>query len=276
MITKPLLRPMLLAAVAASTALLSSAPVRADDTELFVGPAVTPPVNRPNIMFILDTSGSMTSTVTGSPYDPAVTYAGSCPPNRIYWRQNTGSPPSCASDQWFDASAFRCNAAMTALNTNGLTTAINAAQWRIRAPGNPNRWENIRNSQKSAPNLVECRADAGVHGDGVDSTRLRAADNTATTGAGSTRGPWNASAGNEINWSNNNTGYNYIFYTSNYLNWRYGPLGVSTRINVMKYVLGQVLDNLQGVNVGLMRYSNDTGSNNDQAAEGRSRPRGPR
>jgi type IV pilus assembly protein PilY1 len=267
MTTKPLLRPMLLAAVA-TTAVLSSAAVRADDTELFVGPAVTPPVNRPNIMFILDTSGSMTSAVIGSPYDPAVTYTGTCPPNRIYWRQNTGAPPACNSDQWFDASAFRCNAAMTALNTNGLTTALTAAQWRIRAPGSPDRWENIRTSQKSAPNLVECRADRGVHGDGIDDTRLRAADNTATSGAGATRGPWNASAANEINWANNNTGYNYIFYTSNYLNWRYGPTGVSTRLAVMQNVLNQVLDGLSGVNVGLMRYSNDTGSNNDQAAEG--------
>lgn len=265
---KPLMRLMLLAAVATVTAALPSAPARADDTELFVGPAVTPPVNRPNIMFILDTSGSMRSTVVGSGYDPAVTYAGSCPPNRIYWRRNTGTPPDCSSDQWVDASAFRCNAAMNALNTNGLTTAMTAAQWRIRAPGSPNRWENIRTNQHSVPNFVECRADRGVHGDGVDNTRLRAADNTSTSGSGSTRGPWNASSGNEINWSNNNTGYNYLFYTSNYLNWRYGPTGVSTRIDVMKNVLGQVLDNLEGVNVGLMRYSNDTGSNNDQAAEG--------
>ena len=46
----------------AFAALLTAAappPAVADDTELFVGDAVAAPAGRPNIMFILDTSGSL-------------------------------------------------------------------------------------------------------------------------------------------------------------------------------------------------------------------------
>ena len=270
--TTSLLRSIVFAAVGAATVLLTGLPARADDTEIFVGPAVTPPTNRPNIMFILDTSGSMTSTVSGEPYNPAVTYAGSCPAGRIYWRRNTGAPPACASDQWFDASAFKCAAAMPALNANGLTPTFNAAQWRIRTTLSPAPAESLgehperpeigtelrRMPCRSRRAWRRCGQHAAARGRQYRHQRYGLEHWPLEQLGGQTR-----STGRTTN-----TGWNYLFYTSNYLNWRYGPTGVTTRIDVMKSALGRVLDQLNGVNAGLMRYSNDTGSNNDQAAEG--------
>jgi type IV pilus assembly protein PilY1 len=256
-------RTLLTAALAVATLTLGMT-VHADDTELLAGPTVTPPTNRPNILFILDTSGSMDSAVTGV-YDPAITYAGACTDDKIYWRRNTGAAPSCSTDQWLTRDAFKCNAAMADLNTRGITrNTYQSAQWRTAA--NPDRWENLRTDQQAAPNWVECRADRGVHGNGIDTSKLRAAN---STNGNPSRGPWNSS--NEIDWSSNNTDRSYLFYTANYLNWYNGPTGASTRIAVMKSVLNDVLDGLSGVNAGLMRYSNNRGESGnpyDERARG--------
>ena len=69
-------------------------PALADDTELFVGDASQFPQVAPNIVFVIDTSGSMDTTVqTQAAFDAAVTYPGRCDPARVYWRSGTGSPP---------------------------------------------------------------------------------------------------------------------------------------------------------------------------------------
>jgi type IV pilus assembly protein PilY1 len=252
-------RALMTAAVAAGT-LLFGVCVHADDTELLVGPTVTPANNRPNILFILDTSGSMDSLVTAN-YDHAETYAGTCTDDKIYWRRNNGDPPDCSTAQWVYRSAFKCDIATQELNTAGYSSqSYRAAQWQPRSTGStPSRWENIRTDRHGSPNWVECRADAGIHGDGVSTTRLWAANNTSMSGTGSTRGPWNATAGNAILWNANNADRDYYFYTANYINWYNDPNGDSTRIKVMKQVLSKVLDDLSDVNAGLMRYSNNNG-----------------
>jgi hypothetical protein len=65
--------------------LMIGASAIADDTELLL---VAPdPTNTPkaNVMFILDTSGSMTSEErTIAPYNGATNYAGSCNSNNFY------------------------------------------------------------------------------------------------------------------------------------------------------------------------------------------------
>ena len=71
-------------------------PAMADDTELFVGQAAT--IADPNILFIIDTSGSMSSTLlTQGPFDSATSYTGACSASRVYWRDNTGDPPPCST-----------------------------------------------------------------------------------------------------------------------------------------------------------------------------------
>ena len=74
--------------------MLSGLPAVADDTELFVANAGQLGGAQPNILFILDTSGSMRSEVrTQDTYDPNTLYTGTCSTSRLYWRTNTGDPP---------------------------------------------------------------------------------------------------------------------------------------------------------------------------------------
>ena len=97
-------RQLATVAVAAVITLMASAPARADDTELFVGPAVTASPSRPNILFVMDTSGSMANTVQSKlPYSATTTYSGSCDAGRVYWSRPDGqgkfTPPDCDTTQ---------------------------------------------------------------------------------------------------------------------------------------------------------------------------------
>ena len=65
-------------------ALTAGAPVVADDTELLLVTPSTSQELESNILFIIDTSGSMSSVEsTNEPYDSTVSYAGDCDVNRI-------------------------------------------------------------------------------------------------------------------------------------------------------------------------------------------------
>ena len=90
--------------VGCGIALLSGAPAMADDTELLL---ITPDPRfnpKPNVMFILDTSGSMgTTETTIQPYDNTITYSGACDVNALYWT-DVDVLPICDvnNTQWID------------------------------------------------------------------------------------------------------------------------------------------------------------------------------
>ena len=139
--------------------LMATPPAYADDTEIFTGAAFAD--TQPNVLFILDTSGSMGTEVEGTAnYDPAVTYDGDCPADRIYWSSSAFDPPSCDSSYWFYASALRCDAAVTGFAAEG--------KYRDRiARFNPSsndyyrRWYSLRTDRKS--HIVELKFFGGLN-----------------------------------------------------------------------------------------------------------------
>ncbi len=171
--------------------LLIAGAAAADDSEIFTGMSNSVSIVRPNILFIFDTSGSMsTDVVTQVPFDPAATYAGSCSASRIYFRSgsNTSNPPNCSDNNSVPAVAFKCDAAVQEIATFG-NSVQRAAQWRGSGP----RWRNVNGNTGNSV-WVECEADAGVHGDGVNLAKLWPADAAI--------GPWTAISAQSINWSN--------------------------------------------------------------------------
>ena len=238
---------------AAAVVLLANTPASADDTELFVGAAVAAAPSRPNILFVMDTSGSMDTNVTTQvSFNPADTYSGSCRTDRVYWSKDN-RPPSCGTDQYVAATAFTCSAAQPNLTSSGISYVAKAARWR----SSRNRWDALSSGDNTS--WIECQADAGIHGQTDASTKKYAAD-------GSTNGPWSSNTANKIDWSR---GEPITFYSGNYLNWRASSTITRTRLEIMQEVLTTLLTNLDdNVNVGLMRYSNDTGNNDDYAAQG--------
>ena len=233
----------------------------ADDTEIFTGGASVGSGVSPNVVFIIDTSGSMSTEVLIQPvYDPGEDYPGDCGPDRVYWAKEGKDPPECDDDEWFEQSALRCQVAAGQLGSDGLSTLDFMAQWEPDDGGSidKNQWDKLDKDNKTG--YVECAADSGVHGDSAGDAEVYATDGLAN--------PWTANPALEVEWGEHDTKEEYTLYMGNYLNWTNTAMNqTSTRLDIVQDVTKNLLDNLNGVNVGLMRFSNNGGSG-DASAEG--------
>ncbi len=230
--------------------LASGTPVLADDTEILIGAQLNP--GQPNILFIIDTSGSMDSeVVVGVDYDPNAQYSGSCDEDRLFWiEEGTGTInlPDCRFNNYVQRNAFRCSTGRTVLAESG-HYRDRLAQWDTTLE--PPSWTELVRASSSEETdgsirFTECEADNGKHGD-VDGI-FYPADGAA--------GPWSSNPDDGINWDQR--GKEYTVYTGHYLNWieeSGTDTTVSTRMQVVKDVADDVLSSISGVNVGLMRFS---------------------
>src|SRR5690606_8116067 len=196
------------------------------------------------------TSGSMDTEVESQQtFDAAEAYEGGCTAGRVYWRQGTGDPPGCGTDRWFETSALRCAAAAEAFGGSGFMTD------RVgRYDATTDRWRVLDGASDA---LVECRSDAGTHGDAGGSSAVYAQD--GVTGA-----PWSDTATDQIDWT---TLDEVTLFSGNYLNWYHGPTNSSTRMEVLQNVARGLAGSINGVNVGLMRFNGDDGGRLVHAVE---------
>lgn len=225
-------------------AILFSTNSLADDTEIYANGAGTLSSARPNLVFIIDSSGSMDSdvVVATSSYDPSQTYDGSCTNDKVYWSTD-GTAPTCGTSRYITTTANKCNDSQTALSASGVGFYVaHAARYRIR--NNGDRWDTL--SQNDHSSAVECRADYGIHGNGTDTNYYPADESSG--------GPWRADDSGAINW--NNTGTTYTFYSANYLNWINGPGATTTktRLNIVKEVFANLMDGISNLNIAVMRF----------------------
>ncbi len=222
----------------AAFGLAVAAAAHADDTEVFVGQTSGgPDAARPNILFIIDTSGSMDTLVeTQAEWDPGSTFEGCYRSDALYFATGATAPP-CGSGAYVFKSVNRCAAAASALEGRG-QYAGRVLGWQ----NGPQRWEPL--DPDDGPDQVECEADRGIDGGG-SSTRLYAGNGAD--------GPWAADDSQEPAWNETVT-----LFDGNWLNWRDNPPTVMrTRLQVVKNVVNGLLDTIENANVGLMRF-NDT------------------
>ena len=230
------------AAVGAVWALTAGAPAVADDTEVFR--FAPPPGTRANVLFVIDDSISMGTNLRTQPvYDPTVIYPNEgCDRTRVYWKPGTGNPPTCSTTQWFEASALKCQRALQefALMNDGTYWDDHMAQYD---PNSGGRWRDLVATEKTR--FVECQDDGGVHGDGGAATH--AVNGTAPNAWGTST---NVSWGSRVQ---------ATLYSGNYMNWYYGPGTDRTRLDVVQTVVDNLVDTLEGVNVGLMDFNDYQG-----------------
>ena len=231
---------------------LSIADSFADDTEIYASGGSTSTNSRPNLVFIIDSSGSMDSdvTVATSSFDPSQTYDGSCTTDKIYWSSD-GTAPTCDTSRYIMTTANLCSDSQTALGASGDGFYVGQSA-RYRARNNGDRWDALsRNDHTSS---VECRADYGIHGNGVSANYYPANESAG--------GPWRADDTGAINW--NATGSTYTFYNANYLNWVNSPgtTTTKTRLNIVKEVFGNLMDSISNLNIAVMRFDNRAASEN--------------
>jgi type IV pilus assembly protein PilY1 len=233
---------------------LAAASAHADDTEIFVNQTQSAGA-QPNILLIFDTSGSMDTNVDlpKAPYDPDRNYGGSCARDVLYWRRGPGSPPACNSAQRIPLTANTCSASSVGLvglpddgdsneeeeDPAGLFSA-RLAQWDSAQ----RRWSPLNPQLGSAP--VECRNDAGKHGDRT----------AAQWAANADAGPWSGDAASEISWTGVHT---YTLYTGNWLNWFYAPSDNAriSRLATAAAAAKTLAYSIDGVNLGVMRFDSD-------------------
>lgn len=236
--------------IAMGLTLLSGSAAVADDTELFV--AGEDSVNdesiaRPNVLFVIDTSGSMDSEVlTQVAYDEDIEFDDCYRSNAIYWSY-TDTPPSCNSDRYFNKSVNNCQSSYANLNSLGVYQG-ELLEWRVRTGRNQDDiWVEFPTSSISHTRTVECKADRGVSGAALNDGRYAA--------NGDNYGPYQNNSTREPAWVRT-----YYLFNGNYLNWqRLGGTISTTRIEIVKDVTKNLINNLSDVNIGLMRFNNSQG-----------------
>jgi type IV pilus assembly protein PilY1 len=235
-------------------ALTTGGPAIADDTELLL---MVPPPNtnpKPNILFILDTSGSMdTKETTIEPYDSATDYsAGDCDTSKFYWTDVDVVPDCATTDRVIDDSAFNCQFARNQMQGIG-SFSDTLVQYRDGGKdgmsSGPTRWQYLAPGYSSEP--VECQQDSGIHGDGT-SGYLWAAKSTNLAY------PYVNDPQDELSWGSAPRNLGYTVYSGNYLNWKNtGTIASIERIDIVKAVVSAVMKSITNINVGVQRF-NDT------------------
>lgn len=227
----------------------AAVPSCADDIEIYTGINNLNATVNPNVLFIIDTSGSMgiRELIVSDPYNPNTNYSGSCSSSRIYWSTN-GKPPPCSSNNYFEKSKFRCDAADSALFSSSGGTGFYQDRLAIfyssRFFWRP-QWGPLSDLIRSPPH-VECQADEGVHGENNGSSAKFIIDNSQA---------YTSNANSKRNWSR--TGRFYTLFSDNYVNWFNSPGDVvsARRIDIVKDAVKALIDSNTGLNVGLMRFA---------------------
>jgi len=231
---------MIARAVMVLALVTAASSAQADDTELFLTPAAeNPAAARSNILFIVDTSGSMDTEVeTQADWDPGVDFDGCYRRDAIYFSNGT-DPPPCGSEAYIATNSNRCAAAAASFASRGQFTG-RALAWQEAVQ----RWEPLAEGSTMA--YLECQADRGIDGGGSSS---------ALYAANGPDGPWLADDSREPAWN-----AQYTLFDGNWLNWRTSPPSVMrTRLQIVKSVVSQLVDSLEGVNVGLMQFNREDG-----------------
>ncbi len=227
--------------------LLAGSPAIADDVELLLSNPNSGGADRPNILFILDSSGSMTTVeTTQEPYVNSKTYSGDCDDDKVYWTTNN-NPPDCDTDNWVSEENFVCATGASALAGSGIYTDTMA----MYRPNNRGRWK-WRRPSGDTDELLECEADSGQHGQG-DPAEVYAQ-------IGTNKDPFTDRANGEVDWGSSPTERIVTAYSANYLNWyNNSPVTSMSRTDIVKTVTKNVLDSIQNANVGLMHFNWDQG-----------------
>jgi len=225
-------------------------PVLSEDIEIYVGSNPTAAASASNILFILDTSGSMDAELDvevpiSGEYDSTQTYSGSYDSSRVYY---SDTHTIADIDGYVSGSRNKCNAATLDFAVYGFFRS-QVAQFYNKD------WSTI--SRTSAN--IECVNDSGIHGSSSSSNPY--AQEGRSSG-------WTSNSTREIDWNTN--GADYTLYSGNYLNWSeiIAAGGITTvqvtRLEVMKMAMRDMVNSSQGVNIALMRF--DRGISYDDAS----------
>lgn len=213
-------------------------PALADDAELFLSDPDAS-TTRANVLFVIDTSGSMDTLVaTQATFDSRQTFGGCYDSNALYF-STTGATPACDSPNVLPKAVNRCAASRQQLSQAGYY-----ADFLLGWNTTRKRWDKLSPNRPNG--AVECESDRSIDGDGPG------AESFAANGS---EGPWAGTATTEPAWT-----AQYTVYDGNWLNWRSNsPTVQKSRLAIVKEAVNAVVAGLRDVNVGIMRFNGDDG-----------------
>lgn len=238
------------AGIGLTITLTTGTPAFADDTELLLSTPNSTGADKPNILFILDTSGSMTTIEhTQQPFDKDNIYPGSCSSNLVYWTDKK-SIPNCSSNNTIPIGDFYCAQGIAQMADAGSFTDTMAQYRRSRRRGY--LWQRLSNSYAGP---VECEDDSGKHGALIgnpDDVYARIGRDQSSM--------YSSNSNREVDWGSRPTERVYTVYSANYLNWFHNsPVTSMSRNAIVKAVTKNVLGSINNVNVGFMEFNFENG-----------------
>lgn len=254
--------------------LLGIQPAGAKDTDVYLK---TPAIIRddaPNVLIILDNSGSMEiNSITSSKpaFDPATNYCnvsgapagnicnGTTVYDRIFWTYNDlSNPPSSSTTQWFDATKNKCfnsDSALGTLGTGKYSGDKIASSCSTCSTSDGKSWGILKNETNSTIVYVDCQSDNVSASNTV-------ADGLLLTDGKYPKGDTYASSGSGYAFAT--TDGSPALLTANYLAYlRNTTLSSSqTRMQIAKSAVKSIIDSYKNVRLGLMVFNaNDDATN---------------
>ena len=232
MIKMRIFRNVLLAHILVMSPFFSG--IKADDTEIFFN--IEKSVSSPNILFILDNSGSMRNPVIvqSSDYDPSQSYDGSYNNSDVYYEQD-------GNNYRISSSALQCDDIENKLNALGKTAPYKMSHWEDASlPW----WCSI------FPNADACDP-SGLDGNWVSLNRDNVTDGPVICQADDPQDV-------DVDWGDIAP---RVFYSGNYMNWdqNYREETEMTRLEIVQQVSKSLADGLENVNIGLMAFDKSSG-----------------
>ena len=237
-----------------------SSPVWADDVELLLSTPELGAAARPNLLFILDSSGSMTGEVPSqNPYDASEDYDGDCDDDMYYWKSGSGSGvPNCDDAFKFKKNKFDCEQGIDQMAMAGKFVDTLAMYRMSSGWWGSGSWKWQYMSESEQERRVECADDSGDHGHISDNSTTKRYARGGSQSSYNLSNLYTSSSGSEIYWGN--VGNLKTVYDANYINWFYGPGGGDLRkTDILQAVTKNVLGSMNDVNVGFMRFDGNDG-----------------
>lgn len=254
-----------------------SMPTLAQDIEIYLNSSSVDSSIQPNVLFLLDTSWSMgkpaqnviaydaTDNYTDRARYPSTIFA--CFDDTVIYRLESGDAKIKARNYCdsggtnndvigrVNFNKFFCDdAAMIEQNAGNQQEAADSpgfytgkvGRYRKNASNNSNRWGQINNTSTQ---VVECKADSGLHGVLAGNAAVYATKHGGKDGGAR----WSSVEADEYEWSNLNT---KTVYTGNYLNYLVVTDSVdSYRIQVIRDAMIAFVETAADINLGLMPFS---------------------
>ncbi|WP_298442539.1 PilC/PilY family type IV pilus protein [uncultured Ferrimonas sp.] len=250
------------------TALAIGQSVMADDTELYVSGGNLNVSSRPQVLIIMDNSGSMENNkvTVSSDYDPNTNYISGSGANRIYF--TTGNQPPSLSDnpKYIDITDNGCRSSEAPLAQYGQFTS----KFRFHHLGQSavnNKWRQLtRGEWQNGTYIVDCDTDIVKLDLGASSQSSGIAigfpmHGSATGYDGSTASmtvaELEAARDAALSGAKFDVANAYTMYTANYLDWYHNHRTETekTRIRVAKDTIHNLVSTTPGVDFGMAIFN---------------------